>query len=438
MSSSGPVRAEPPERLTQSQRAIAWIVAAAAMVWVLAGTRPEQSFGDTLFSRLATVYALVHEGTFSIDGSAVPENPFADRTVDKVQFGGRMLSSKPPVLPLLMAAEYVVMNRAAGWRLDDAGDLSRITWIMTVTLVGLPYVAMAWFVVRAAQSVPLSAGAAAFLGVAAAFGTQAGGFATVLNNHVPAASAVMATFFLYLRIEGRGGAAKWWEYGFFGASAGLAATIDVPVAIFPALLGLALVRRHMRGLALYAIPPALAFLAVQSGVLYASTGSPLPVQLHPDAYLFENSYWRNPRGVDALNDPWPIYLFHITLGRAGIFSLFPVTLLAFAGLVCVERAAGRFSAAMICGVAGSAVLAAYYALTTNNYGGAAFGFRWFIVLGPVLLLVAAPAAAAMRGPWRWALPVLLLAVSMYSAWECARHPWRPNEEWTVRAFGPSL
>ena len=72
--------------------------------------------GDTVTSRLATVYALAHDGTWYIDRPLdLPENPFIAHTVDKVVTKeGRLLSSKPPVLPLLMTGEYMVMRALIG------------------------------------------------------------------------------------------------------------------------------------------------------------------------------------------------------------------------------------------------------------------------------------------------------------------------------------
>jgi len=60
------------------------------------------------------------------------------------------------------------------------------------------------------------------------------------------------------------------------------------------------------------------------------------------------------------------------------------------------------------------------------------------VLGPVFLILSTPFVARFSKPWHWILPVLLLAVSAYSTYTCARDPWQTNQEWTVRLFGPRL
>ena len=50
-------------------------------------------------------------------------------------------------------------------------------------------------------------------------------------------------------------------------------------------------------------------------------------------FNFRNSYWRNPIGVDGLNEAWYVYLFHMTFGRFGTFVLFPVLIFALPGTV---------------------------------------------------------------------------------------------------------
>ncbi len=414
-------------------------MAALAAVWVIAGTRTDRMYGDTLNSRLATAYALVHEHTFVIARPGErTTNPFADFTVDKVQFGDAIVSSKPPLLPLMMAAEYALMRAALGWDLGNPADVGRIAWVMTVTLVGAPFVAIVWSLVWTVRRIASGIAPPVFTGAAVLISTHASAYAVIFNNHVPAAAGVTVCFASACALHGRDSAGPRWLYLAFGLGAGIAATVDVPVAIFPALLGLALARDHLRPLIVWAMPVALFLLAVQTVALALATGSPLPAQLHADAYLYESSYWRNPLGIDAINDPFPAYLFHITFGRAGVFSLFPITLLAIPGALLARRAGSAASSIAWCGAAGAAVLALYYAWTTNNYGGSAFGFRWFIVLGPVFLLMSAPFLGRLQRPWHWIVPAALLAVSAHSAYTCVREPWQPNREWTVRLFGPSI
>jgi len=410
------------------------VVVALAAAWVLAGTRAERSYGDTLFSRLATIYSLTEYGSWAIADPAIGQsNPFESRTVDKVEIGGRIYSSKPPLLPLLMMSELLALSPFTGWLLEDPEDLKTAAWILALTWSGIPFILMTlcvWLTAR--RCLPGQEAAPVFLALAAASGTQATGYAIVFNNHVIAAAAVVACFYFSLRLRET---PCWFDFVAFGLGAGFCATMDIPTAIYPALLGLWLAPTQFRGLLVWALPAAALSIAIQTAALIAATGSLFPVQMHGDWYLYESSYWRNPGGIDALADSKGWYLFHITLGRVGLFSLFPVTLLGLAGLVVAWRGGdARLKALTAIGATASTILMVYYAFTTNNYGGEAFGFRWSIAVAPVLLLMGIPAMAHARRPWQWLLAAALLAVSLVSAVQCARHPWQTNTEWTSRLF----
>ena len=81
-----------------------------------------------------------------------------------------------------------------------------------------------------------------------------------------------------------------------------------------------------------------------------------------DAYLFEGSLWKTPLELDALNVPWldpeeavrrgivgesyGLYLFHMTFGHHGFWSLTPIFLFSAAGMVGLLRGAGKLAAAL--------------------------------------------------------------------------------------------
>jgi hypothetical protein len=105
--------------------------------------------------------------------------------------------------------------------------------------------------------------------------------------------------------------------------------------------------RDYRRTVLYFIPAALipmaGFLAAQYAVFgefkvaYESFGT--------DEYRFEGSLWKTPLDLDALNDqpePYWVYLFHLTLGHHGIFSLTPIFLFSALGAIRLLGRGGRF------------------------------------------------------------------------------------------------
>ena len=110
----------------------AWVTIAAAFCISCIGAF-YSSQGDLASSRFATVYGLTHYGTWYIDQ---PDNPFTPDTIDKVVVrgdaangitrGGRMISSKPPVMPIVMAAVYLAAHAIAGWDLTSPADVDAL------------------------------------------------------------------------------------------------------------------------------------------------------------------------------------------------------------------------------------------------------------------------------------------------------------------------
>jgi hypothetical protein len=405
--------------------------------------------GDHANSRLATVYSLSHYGTFCLDRPA-GEEPirFEQWTIDKVMVGGtveddvvrggRLISSKPPILPLIMTAEYVALRAVTGWSLDDEAATGRIVYVMTATLMGGGYLLTLVFFLKTLRLFATPAAVGVVLTAALAFGTQLLGFSMTINNHVPAAGLLMVTLYYALGLLSRRLSPVWWRFALFGFAGGLAPTIDMPIGLFGFLAGIALLWTFPKTTLLVVAPVAILPLALHAAVLFEVTGSPFPVQVHKATYQYETSYWRHPLGIDGLNEPKPSYLFHILLGRCGVFLLYPILLLGvFSAFRAMFDRSWPARTAILTGGFAVGVLTAYYVISTNNYGGESYGFRWFIGAMPVLLLMGAPVAARAKNMSFWLIMIALLGVSFYSGWQCSTVGWRSGQEWTSRLFGPA-
>ncbi|HOH42101.1 MAG TPA: hypothetical protein PLZ53_03225 [Candidatus Hydrogenedentes bacterium] len=396
--------------------------------------------GETVNSRLATVYALIHDGVWHIDRPLSEDpNPFENKTVDKVQrHDGHYLSSKPPVLPLLMAGEYGALHRLFGWELTNTDQLRHVLRIMIFTLMKLPHIiGVLCFALLLRLFLP-NRFHVAFLILALGLASPLTGFACQLNNHTPAAAGVMVCLYLGIGLYTARLLPTAWRFLLFGFACAFVFVMDMPVTIFPAVLGLLLLQRFPKQSVLWAGAGALPLLLLHFALMVVITGNPLPVQTQTSMYTFRNSYWRNPIGVDGLNEFWFVYLFHMTFGRFGVFLLFPITLLAFPGVYKkIREPQNLLSLPYFALLTAFLVLSVYYVLFTNNYGGAAYGFRWYNGAIPVLLLLSLPAVSGVRN-WKCAfLLVPLFVVSAYSAWECFQAPWGASHEWTCRLlFGP--
>ena len=411
-----------------------------ALTFAVMGASGSSTVNDAVNSRLATVYSLTHFGTWRIDRPLDKEPiPFEQGTIDKVMVGGRLISSKPRVLPLLMTAEYLLLNKTLGWNLDDDHQRDRSVRVMSVSLIGGSYIVAIIFFLKTLRLFVADPMSRAVLLFSLAFCTQLWGYATHINNHVPAAGMIVVALYFALGVGAGKLTPARWRFAAFGFFGGLVPTLDLPGTVFVALAGLYLLGKFPRKTLVWCTLGAAIPIGVHCASMLAATGSILPVQTRDEAYLYEGSYWRNPQGIDALNEPKGTYLFHMILGRSGLFSLYPVLLVGVAAtLRALLRKEFAYRGHVLVGALGFLILTAYYLLKTNNYGGEAYGFRWYIVAMPVLLLMGAPILANLRARWKWLFVCAMIAISFYSAFECAKSPWGANNAWTSRLFlGPS-
>ena len=181
-----------------------------------------------------------------------------------------------------------------------------------------------------------------FLSLAAAgFGTPLLVFDQTLNNHTVAAFSAFFALYFFLRIwnDGQRGPLPFMATGFFGA---FCACNELPAALFGLLLFLTLLFRFPRQTLLYFVPlaaiPCVAFLATQ----FLAFGQFRPVyeEFGTKSYNYEGSYWNTPLEMDWYNknpEPDAVYLFHMTFGHHGIFSMSPIVLLAIFGALRALR-----------------------------------------------------------------------------------------------------
>ena len=269
--------------------------------------------------------------------------------------------------------------------------------------------------------------------VAGAFGTLLFNFDATLNNHTIAAwSAFFALYALIGILDAHDGASRASRFavaGFFGA---FTACNELPAALFGvALFGFA-VARSPRLTAMVFVPaamvPLVAFLATQ----YLALGQWMPVyeEFGTKSYTYDGSYWNTPLEFDYFNkfpESKLVYLFHMTFGHHGVFSLTPIFL--FSLFAAVWNTFGRdrplrgVSALTL--VLTVAMIAFYdYNPKARNYGGTTNGLRWLFWLIPGWLVVLPTGlAGGQNRRWVRGLWLVTLAVSGLSVGYALRNPW---------------
>ncbi len=429
-------------------------------------------------SRWCTVRALVDDGTYVI-GHLDLSHPGTDRpfelrgivsedgwqTVDKVLKPGtdELYSSKPPLLPTLVAGEYWLLKHAFGWSL--AGNAPSRWWVVRVVLLTFNVLPLAVYLVlldRLVASLGATDWARAFVLTTACFATFVTPFMGALNNHTVAACSVV--FALAPAFRAAFGGPQYdrpWRYAAAGFFAAFAATVDLPAAAFAAALLVVLFVHSPRKTLLVAVPAAAVpvaglllcnYLAIgQLTPAYGELGGPWYV--YPGSNFNPNAPPELRRGVDwALEkESYPVYLLHFFLGHHGLFSLTPVWLLAVAGMFAAlaTRGGQRTEVAPLEGrsvwrrwgerrtlaavtLLVSIIVTAFYLLKTRNYGGWTIGPRWLMWLTPLWLLVMVPVADRLgRSRVGRGVALVLLGLSALSAVVPAGSPWHHPWIYTV-------
>ena len=154
-------------------------------------------------------------------------------------------------------------------------------------------------------------------------------------------------------------------------------------------------------------------------------------------YDYPGSYWlnsnlENKSDVDRGEESPELYAFHWLFGHHGIFSLTPVWLFSFAGMIALllgVKIAGRYPMRWLglMGVLITGVVLAFYMTRPSidrNYGGVTSALRWMFWLAPIWLVSMLPVVDWLaKTKLGRALCFFLLAISTISAFYAMNDPW---------------
>jgi hypothetical protein len=434
--------------------------------------RAPAQVGANDISRWCTVWSLVERGTYQID-----ECPWRHKTQDKVQKADpfevvapgqeptlHFYSSKPPLLATIIAGLIYPVRMMTGVPLDREVPQSRLprnveirnddgstrfelqtpkepvlwpVWVFyfDAIIVLFNVVPMAVLLVLYGRFLFRHApGPWAWLIslFGAAFGLLIYSFHQTLNNHsIAAYSAFFALYGLLLAYEDdpdRPRAGPYLIAGFFGA---FTACNEVPAALFGVLLFVAMLIRSPRLTLLAFVPAAVVPLAAFLATQYLAMGT---LRLAYEdfgtaAYRYEGSFWNTPLEMDWFNDhpeSYPTYLFHMTFGHHGVFSLTPLFLFSIYGASVLAARRGTMRPVALLTLVLTVVLIGFYLWNpkARNYGGSTNGLRWLFWLIPFWLLTL---PEGLRGADRHkttrTLALAALAVSVMSVGYSLRGPW---------------
>ncbi len=394
---------------------------AAMLVWDVRGPDPTDG------SRWATVFALVEQHTFAIDNT-----PWA-KTVDRVRIGEHFYSSKPPLLPTVVAGEYFLIKKWSGNRLRLNNEQTRnVVRIITATINFLPLIFFLILFKRLLGSLTTQLWTQVFTMLVASASYLVALSALLVNHTVGAYTAFFAAFLAYRIWYDR--RRTTWRFALCGLFIGLTVTVELSAVLFLALLLAAFVAidwRRSIAFALFALVP----LAAHLYLTHLITGGWSPQYSHEDWYLYPGSFWvRSPAGhlvgssaIDSLWEPWPTYLLNMVIGHHGVFSSQPALLFALLGIFRAAIGRDRHRSLAVVAFVLTVSLFVIYTFFTGhrNYAGMTSLPRYYLWLFPLWLMMI-PAGVSWGARWAFwrAIAMLFLLIGGFSACYSSRVPWR--------------
>ncbi|MCY2938905.1 MAG: hypothetical protein NTV55_11185 [Planctomycetota bacterium] len=363
------------------------------------------------------------------------------RSVDRVLNPATLeyQSSKPPLLPTLVAGLVKPLQWMFGWKPSTHPfEMARVVLLLINWLPWTLYLLVFW---RLLQLLPASDFARLVTLALAAFATLVQPYLVVFNNHTP--GTFCALFLLHAlameRTSRQSGSWLWLVWA--GLVAGFGVTCEMPALCLAAMAGLGLlIRSPGKAIGLYCVA-CLVPLVVAAEMNRYVTGRYTPVysEFGSPWYEYEGSSWYDPghlkRGIDwarrNLGETKPAYAFHLLAGHHGLFSLTPVFLLALPGAWLAHKKQDSGEASRLqwrfawIALACTVVVTAFYLVKSDNYGGNCCSARWLQWLTPLLLLAALPAVEWLCTTRKGlALLGALVFFSVVSAASSAYSPWR--------------
>jgi hypothetical protein len=377
-------------------------------------------------SRFMTIEAIIERGTLAIERTPMMR---IARPADLVRFGNHFYSDKPPVLSVLASPIYgamVLMNvRLTGSEVQYILVNLALTWLVVGISSAMTLVWLRWIF----EAVPIPSILADFLTLGFGFGSQLLAYGVTFNNHSVAAALITGAIALTL-LEPAGYRASRSRF-LAGLLASLALTIDLPAGgMILAGLGLLQMLRCRSipwAFLLGTIGPLLLHAWLQSLV----TGTPLPVEMYPEAFNFPGSFWILPGQIWHEHGPRWKFGLELLVGPRGWLTCTPVLAFGLVGLgLVLGRKTDPFRPMAWVVAVSLLVLLCYYTwgVRRTDFGGDSFGTRHLLAITPACFLFAVVALERLR--WKVVPVLFVLAMALGGVYAVIgmRDPWQPIEE----------
>lgn len=327
-------------------------------------------------SRMDEIEAIVEHHTLAIDHPAF-------RTEDRYRYKGRFYSDKPPVEALLAAPVYAVVH-AFGFRFSHHDRLPY--YLTTLLFVGLlSALALMAFRRIAIKSFAASAEWADLVTLMAGTATLWLPYSTVFNNHTVSGAFILLGVTPLLLPKSAGPR----DAVLAGVLLSLAGAIDFTCFLFLPFVLVMFARRSATTAFIFAVacmPLTASYLVLN----VLTSGSLLPPAMNAPLWAYPGSEF-DPKTLSGLAthggiSDFAVYSLHMLVGKRGLIPHSPILMCSLAGLYLLlrDRTVFQRRAEFAWLLAACLVFMGLYLFRSTNYGGWAFGVRWFAT--PILIL----------------------------------------------------
>ena len=356
-----------------------WVFLLAFLYLLIASFSLKMPNSANPLSRLIPIERFLNEGTLSLGGS-----PYGT-TIDVVQIEGKLYSSKPPLLTLLMIDVAWLIKQFTGW--DIVERRRAYVWILIMLFNVIPYLAAAFFAYTYSMRFSKSGWARFYLALCLTFGMLPFLYSLTINNHTITSAFVLVSFLLTYHIKYSPESKKKTSAKiplFAGLLTGMATSFEFTSGVFQAIfIWLIFTKDKKAGILSGAI--SIIPLLVTFHYYHTIGGSIVPFYMRKELYSYPGSYWLAPRGTDAYSEAKPIYFFHILFGRKGLLLFTPFLAASFYELYRkVFKSKDQDREIYLLSALGIVTVILFIGFYTNNYGGLCIGMRWFILFMPLL------------------------------------------------------
>jgi len=233
-------------------------------------------------SRWATIRSLGDHDTFALDLILQAENGERWDTIDKVVHLGRdgkphTYSSKPTLLPWLLAYKYLAIKQVTGKNLEE--DTFFVVRCMLLLTQILPLGLFLFLMAKLAEEMGCTEWSKIVVVACASFGTFLTTFSITLTNHIPATISAGIALLCLIAIWRRG-KRHWGYFALAGLFSAFAAANDLPaLSLVAVAFGLCFLKSPIKTFLAF-LPPVGVIVAAALGTNYLAHQELTPPYAH--------------------------------------------------------------------------------------------------------------------------------------------------------------